>query len=131
MTTIQFFFILPCLEKSCLLPSYDRKLLLCLTPSEGFSLLFRSYSPTCMGAEETQHAIRPTTHCRIQLLLSSKLVVRKIYWENVSEHRAKYKEVELMREKKIGDRSRKPNKGLIQHVRLLLELRRRQIGSNN
>ena len=29
-----------------------------------------------------------------------KLVVQKIYWENVSEHRAKYKEVELMREKK-------------------------------
>lgn len=76
-------------------------------------------------------AIRQTTHCRIHWLLRSKLVVRKIYWENVSEHRAKYKEEELMREKKIGDRSRKPNKGLIQHAGLLLEFRRRQIGSNN
>lgn len=84
------FFILPCLVRSCLLLSYDRKLLLCLTPSEDFSLLLRSHSLTCMGAEETHHPIRPTTHCRMQLLLSSKLVVWKIYWENVSEHRAKY-----------------------------------------
>lgn len=36
-----------------------------------------------------------------------------------------------MKEKKIEGRSRKANKELIQHVDLLLELRRRQIGSRN
>lgn len=36
-----------------------------------------------------------------------------------------------MKEKKIEGRSRKANKELVQHVELLLEPRRRQIGSKN
>lgn len=86
------------LERSCLLLSYDRKILLCLTPFDGFSFLLRAYSLTSMKKANT--TIRQTTHHRVHLLLRGKLVVQKIYWENVSEHRAKYKELELMREKK-------------------------------
>lgn len=56
--------------------------------------------------------IRQTTHHRVHLLLRGKLVVQKIYWENVSEHRAKYKELELMREKKIGGQIQETQQGI-------------------
>lgn len=68
-------------------------------------------------------AISQTAYLRLCLLSRRKLVVQKFYRESVSDHRAKYQEVELIREKKRGGWSRRPNRGLISHAWLLLELK--------
>ena len=86
--------------KPCLLLFNDRKILLCLTPFDGFSCFLDPTAWSAWVLRKPKTTIKETTHCRVRLLLRIKLVVQKIYWENVSEHRAKYKEVELMREKK-------------------------------